>query len=102
MVTERLVTPGRPLSSRLTALRQCPQDMPSIYKVVFIRVNFGAVFRAGKPPELWAHSLHLDPHPMASSPPTSPPRDGDLLVPVLDLSAGPPDPVAVATWHLAL
>ena len=27
---------------------------------------------------------------------------GDLLVPVLDLTAGAPDPVSIATWHLAL
>lgn len=27
---------------------------------------------------------------------------GDILVPVLDLASGPPDPVAVATWHMAL
>ena len=27
---------------------------------------------------------------------------GEILVPVLDLAAGPPDPVAVATWHMAL
>src|SRR5262245_42227646 len=26
----------------------------------------------------------------------------DPLVPVLDLSGGPPDPVAIATWHMAL
>lgn len=26
----------------------------------------------------------------------------DILVPVLDLTAGSPDPVAVATWHMAL
>ena len=27
---------------------------------------------------------------------------GELLVPVLDLTAGAPDPVSIATWHLAL
>ncbi len=32
--------------------------------------------------------------------PATPP--GDLLVPVLDLTAGAPDPVSIATWHLAL
>ena len=26
----------------------------------------------------------------------------DVLVPVPDLSSGPPDPVALATWHMAL
>ena len=34
------------------------------------------------------------------SAPTQPSRE--ILVPVLDLAAGPPDPVAVATWHMAL
>lgn len=30
------------------------------------------------------------------------PTPGDLLVPVLDLTAGAPDPASIATWHLAL
>ncbi|MEZ4455246.1 MAG: GAF domain-containing protein [Gemmatimonadales bacterium] len=32
----------------------------------------------------------------------SQPATRDLLVPVLDLSAGLPDPVAISTWHMAL
>jgi hypothetical protein len=41
---------------------------------------------------------------MASTPrPSSSPAPAtDTLVPVLDLSAGAPDPVAVGTWHMAL
>ncbi len=30
------------------------------------------------------------------------PPMGDLLVPVLDLTAGAPDPASIAIWHLAL
>lgn len=37
---------------------------------------------------------------MTASSETSPNRD--LLVPVLDLTSGPPDPVAIGTWHMAL
>ena len=36
------------------------------------------------------------------SAPTDRPTDQDLLVPVLDTSSGPPDPVAITTWHMAL
>lgn len=32
----------------------------------------------------------------------APSSSRDILVPVLDLSTGPPDPVAIATWHMAL
>jgi hypothetical protein len=36
------------------------------------------------------------------SAPTHAVPNRDLLVPVLDLSSGPPDPVAITTWHMAL
>src|SRR5262245_11997233 len=41
---------------------------------------------------------------MAHTPRPSGPSSvpADTLVPVLDLSAGAPDPVAIGTWHMAL
>lgn len=53
-----------------------------------------------------AHSLHSSALVTPTSTPTATgsarPANPDLMVPVLDLSRGAPDAVALATWHMAL